>query len=280
MHEIQNIHDLRHRLREQRGPQPRIAFVPTMGNLHEGHMALVSKASELGDMTVVSIFINPFQFGANEDYGSYPRTLEQDRARLTAAGVDLLFVPQVEEIYPEGTQLITHIEVPGLGQLLCGEQRPALFRGVTTVVGILFHLVQPQVALFGEKDYQQLLLIRRMVRDLAMPVEIVAVPTVRAPDGLAMSSRNAYLTPEERRQAPLLYQVLQETRQALVEGEKNYPALEERGKQVLKATGFRPEYFSIRRSQDLGIPQAEDRELRIFAAAWLGQARLIDNIPL
>lgn len=257
----------------------RIALVPTMGNLHAGHLALVARAREVADCTVVSIFVNPFQFGEGEDWAAYPRTFEQDKAKLEAAGADLLFAPVARDIYPDGPARITRIEVPQLGNVLCGAFRPTFFRGVATVVGILFNVVAPDRALFGEKDYQQLVLIRRMVRDLKMPIDIVSVPTVREADGLAMSSRNGYLNKQERRIAPGLYQTLCEIRQAISDGEQDFPALEARGMGMLRERGFGPDYLAVRRADDLAVAKAGDRRLRVLAAAWLGRARLIDNIP-
>ena len=256
----------------------RIALVPTMGNLHDGHLSLLRQARELADHTVVSIFVNPIQFGAGEDYERYPSTLEGDRAKLESAGLDLLFAPDLAQLYPGGTDEDTRVSVPGLSSILCGRFRPGHFSGVATVVTKLFINVQPDVALFGEKDYQQLLVIRRLVRDLCMPVEVLGMPIVRETDGLAMSSRNAYLTPAERRRATLLYQSLTAAAEALHQGRRDLAALEGEAAGRLEEAGFRPEYFSIRRNQDLGEPGPGDRDLRVLVAAWLGEARLIDNL--
>lgn len=263
-----------------RQARERIAFVPTMGNLHAGHLALVEHAARLADRVVVSIFVNPMQFGQGEDYESYPRTLSEDSTRLAEAGVSLLFAPAVEEMYPAGYQSVTRVEVQGLSDILCGAARPGHFVGVATVVAKLFNLVQPDVAVFGEKDYQQLLVIRRMVADLCFPIDIVGVPTVREPDGLAMSSRNSYLTAEERERAPLLYRALCEAAERLQGGEQDFRAIEAAGEVKLRAAGFGPDYFTIRRAHDLMPPGAEDKELVILAAARLGRARLIDNLPV
>nr|VFJ57815.1 MAG: pantothenate synthetase [Candidatus Kentron sp. FW] len=263
----------------------RIGFVPTMGNLHAGHLSLVTRAREVTGFTVVSIFVNPFQFGAGEDYQTYPRTLDDDIAKLEEARADFLFIPEVADLYPNGLDGITRVEVPNLGKILCGEFRPTFFRGVTTVVSMLFHSTQPDYAFLGEKDYQQLVIIRRMVSDLKMPVRIISVPTTRESDGLAMSSRNNYLAKDERRLAPLLYESLRKAGAALVAGDTDLDIIRARGMHGLTVAGFRPDYFEIRRSLDLAVPgqgggAREDRKLRILAAAWLGKTRLIDNIPI
>ncbi|HFC53210.1 MAG TPA: pantoate--beta-alanine ligase [Gammaproteobacteria bacterium] len=272
------VSELRDRLREWRKAGERIALVPTMGNLHAGHMALVTRARELARRVVVTIFVNPTQFGPGEDYSSYPRTLDRDAAMLERAGADLLFIPAVEEIYPSGLSDGTVVEVPVVSDGLCGAARPRHFRGVATVVAKLFNCVQPDVALFGEKDYQQLLVIRKMVRDLLVPLEIVAVPTVREPDGLALSSRNAYLTPEQRERAPLLYRTLVEGRERIRAGERDYAELESWARRELEGAGFQPDYWEVRAAADLGVPGEGERRLAILGAACLGRARLIDNI--
>jgi pantoate--beta-alanine ligase len=257
-----------------------IALVPTMGNLHEGHLSLLQQARVLADRTVVSIFVNPIQFGKGEDYVRYPSTLDEDRRKLADNGLDLLFAPDLKQLYPGGTDSDTRISVPELSHILCGEFRPGHFSGVATVVMKLLINVQPHVALFGEKDYQQLLVIRRMVRDLCMPVEIVGAATAREPDGVAMSSRNAYLNDEERSKAPLIYRILRDAGARLRSSEEPIPAIEKDGMERLSAAGFRPEYFSVRRTCDLGPVQEGDTELSILTAAWLGSARLIDNIKI
>ncbi len=272
------IGQLRHHLEGWRRAGERIALVPTMGNLHAGHMALVERAGELAARVVVSIFVNPTQFGAGEDYTSYPRTMERDSAMLKQRGVDLLFAPRVEEIYPAGTQESSVVDVPQLSEGLCGAARPGHFRGVATVVTKLFNCVQPDVALFGEKDYQQLLVIRKMASDLCMPLQIVAVPTVREADGLALSSRNAYLTPEQRRRAPQLYRVLTECRERIRGGERDYSGVARQALRKLAGAGFEPDYCEIRRADDLKSPRAEDSHLVVLGAAHLGRARLIDNV--
>lgn len=258
----------------------RIVLVPTMGNLHDGHLSLLRTARDSGDLVVATIFVNPFQFGENEDFDSYPRTLEPDLQRLQAMECDLVFIPKIKDVYPRGAEQSTWVEVPGISSILCGRQRPGFFRGVATVVNILFNMVRPDAAVFGEKDYQQLLVIRRMVEDLRMTIEILAGETVRNPDGLAMSSRNSYLTPAERELAPMIYQQLKRVRGELIGGERDYKAACARAIDALRSAGFRPDYFEVRRAQDLGLPQTVDDELRILAAAWLGKARLIDNVAV
>lgn len=258
----------------------RIAFVPTMGNLHDGHLRLVERAFRFAERVVVSIFVNPMQFGEGEDYASYPRTPEKDGAKLAEAGVDLLFAPTVEEMYPDGYRSATRVEVAGLSEILCGAVRPGHFAGVATVVTKLFNLVQPDVAVFGEKDFQQLTVIRRMVADLCFPVDVLGVPTVREADGLAMSSRNSYLTPKERSRAPALYRALCEAGERVQRGEMDLGAIEAEGLEKLRAAGFTPDYFTVRRAQDLMPAGAGDRELVILAAGRLGRTRLIDNLPI
>lgn len=257
-----------------------IALVPTLGNLHVGHLALVEQAVRMADHTVVTIFVNPTQFVAGEDYEHYPRTLTQDSLLLSENRVDVLFTPTVKEIYPAGLDKPTRVEVPMLDTILCGAFRPGHFTGVATVITKLLNLVQPTVAIFGEKDYQQLLVIKRLVKDLCIPVEIRSVPTVRAPDGLAMSSRNSYLSTEERQRAPLLYQTLKVAAEAILRGDTAFAAIEDRSMETLKAAGFKPDYFAVRRAEDLGLPEETPTDRRILAAAWLGQARLIDNIAV
>ena len=280
MHTISTISELRILIANWRNAGQRVAFVPTMGNLHAGHLHLVQRARELAPRVVASIFVNPLQFGAGEDFDKYPRTLAADSAQLAAAGLDVLFTPTVGEMYPDGTESMTRIEVPELSNILCGVARPGHFAGVATVVAKLLNIVQPDVALFGEKDYQQLLVIKRMVADLCLPVAIIGVPTVREADGLAMSSRNGYLSQEERACAPLLYQTLLGVVQCLQNGERDYALLETEAVARLRESGFRPDYVSIRRAHDLGEPTLRDSALTVLGAAWLGKARLIDNIQL
>ncbi|MCB1789181.1 MAG: pantoate--beta-alanine ligase [Gammaproteobacteria bacterium] len=257
-----------------------VAFVPTMGNLHEGHLALVRAARKLADRVVVSIFVNPLQFGAGEDFDNYPRTMERDSSMLEGEGTDLLFAPSVAVMYPKPQEQQTRVEVPGLSSLLCGACRPGHFVGVSTVVCKLFNMVQPDIAVFGKKDFQQLMVIRRMVDDLAMPVRVVGAETVREADGLAMSSRNGYLSPDERRTAPILYRVLSGVATRLREGSDDYEGLQVQAARELEESGFTPDYVAIRRASDLQEPEADEKDLVVLAAANLGKARLIDNIDL
>lgn len=279
MKTVFDLPSLRHEIARWRQQGLRIAFVPTMGNLHDGHLSLLERARQISDRTIVSIFVNPIQFGKGEDYEKYPSTLEADRQKLDAGHLDLLFTPNLGELYPGGLDVDTRVSVPGLSGILCGKFRPGHFSGVATVVTKLLINVTPDVALFGEKDYQQLLVIRQLVSDLCIPTEIIGMPIVREADGLAMSSRNAYLTPEQRRIAPVIYRTLQAAIDRLAGGVK-VGMLESMGMQTLETAGLRPEYFSVRRSADLAEPGPADRELSILTAAWLGSARLIDNVKV
>jgi pantoate--beta-alanine ligase len=273
-----SLETLRATIQQWRREGARIALVPTMGNLHAGHISLLARARELADRTVVSIFVNPIQFGKGEDYATYPSTLEADRQKLAAAGLHLLFAPNLDELYPGGFEEDTRVSVPSLSTVLCGQFRPGHFSGVATVVTKLLINVQPDLALFGEKDYQQLLVVRRMVQDLLMPVEILGLPIVREVDGLAMSSRNAYLNAEERARAPRIHATLREAAERLLQQRDSLIIIETAAMANLAAAGFRPEYFSIRRAEDLALPRANDTSLQILTAAWLGGARLIDNV--
>ena len=274
---VHTIADLRAQVAAWRAAGERIGLVPTMGNLHRGHLDLVTRMAALADRVVVSIFVNPMQFGANEDFAGYPRTLEADCSQLAPLSTDLVFAPAVEEVYPDGLELATRVEVPGLDDILCGASRPGHFSGVATVVTKLFNMVQPDVAIFGKKDYQQLLVIQRMVRDLNLPLQVLGAETVRDSDGLALSSRNGYLSPAQRRDAPLLAATLQQAVTGIERGERDYAAIEARVAQTLNAAGFVTDYVSLRRQGDLALPQAGDRMLVLLAAARLGRARLIDN---
>ena len=280
MQTVHTVAELRARVAAWKRAGERVAFVPTMGNLHRGHIHLVERARELAPRTVASIFVNPTQFGPNEDFAGYPRTLADDSRQLAAVGLDLLFAPGVAEMYPRPLDEMTQVTVPELSGILCGASRPIHFRGVATVVSKLFNMAQPDVALFGEKDWQQLMVIRRLVADLDFPVEIVGVPTVREADGLALSSRNGYLTAEERAIAPVLYATLTASAERLRAGERDCERLASEAKARLAAAGFRPDYFEIRRARDLQSPADGDTDLRILAAAWLGRARLIDNLAV
>jgi len=256
----------------------RVAFVPTMGNLHVGHLSLVARGRELAPHVVASVFVNPTQFGPNEDFNRYPRTLEADVAQLEPAGCELLFAPGVEDMYPDGIQDHVRIEVPSLDGILEGAFRPGHFSGVATVVAKLFGLVQPDIALFGRKDYQQLLVVQRMVADLAMPIAIVAGETQRESDGLALSSRNQYLSPDERPRAATIYATLRDVAQRVRAGEP-FAAIESRARDALVGAGLVPDYVAIRRDSDLSEPTAgETHGLVVLAAARLGKTRLIDNL--
>jgi pantoate--beta-alanine ligase len=270
--------DLRRRVSEWRRAGDRIALVPTMGNLHDGHLSLVKMARAHADRVVVSIFVNPTQFEPGGDYDAYPRTPAMDQQRLKQARVDLVFAPDVETMYPFGIEDATVVSVPVLTSELCGRFRPGHFDGVTSVVSRLLTLVMPDVAIFGQKDYQQQLVIRRMVADLGLPVEIVLAPTERADDGLAYSSRNQYLTPGERATAPFLYRTLRQIAEALVAGNRNYAELERQAMSALTVKGFRPDYVSIRTAGNLQPPDSDTASLAVLAAAHLGRARLIDNV--
>jgi pantoate--beta-alanine ligase len=277
MQTIQQISALRAQVADWRQAGLRVGLVPTMGNLHAGHLALVREALTRADRVVTSIFVNPLQFGPGEDLDAYPRTPERDAEMLEQAGNHCLFSPAESEVYPNGREGQTFVEVPGVSDILCGASRPGHFRGVATVVAKLFNMVQPDSAVFGAKDYQQLIVIRRMTADLDLPVEIVGHPIVREPDGLAMSSRNGYLTSEQRAQAPLLPVQLQRLADALRAGEDSADAEWDAARR-LAASGFKPDYVSVRRRSDLAHPQPGDRALVVLAAAYLGKARLIDNL--
>ncbi len=279
MIQVETLEQLREALAPWRDDQS-IALVPTMGHLHEGHLALVNEARELADRVVVSIFVNPLQFAAGEDLDNYPRTLARDRELLQQSGVDVLFAPSVQVMYPRPPEEHTRVEVPLLSDLLCGASRPGHFTGVTTVVCKLFNMVQPHLAVFGQKDYQQLMIIRRMVEDLLIPVRIIGLPTVRDADGLALSSRNSYLSEAERAIAPALYQVIDDTAELIQAGMRDWEGLEQRAREKLAAQGFEVDYFAIRRQSDLLPPADDDRELVILAAACLGDTRLIDNLEV
>jgi len=270
-----SIPGLRAALRECR----RVAFVPTMGNLHAGHVALMHAARAHGDTVVASIFVNRLQFGPSDDFDRYPRTFDADCAKLVAAGVDLLFAPGEEELYPEPQEY--HVEPPAIQNELDGEFRPGHFRGVATVVLKLFNIAQPQVALFGKKDYQQLLVLRNMTRQLALPIEIVGGETVRADDGLALSSRNGYLSPGERAEAPRLHRLLQRIATAVAAGDADFARLEADAAAELDRNGWRTDYVALRRQSDLQPPRnPDDGPLVVLAASRLGSARLIDNVEI
>lgn len=257
-----------------------IGFVPTMGNLHDGHLQLVKEAKKVCDIVVVSIFVNPMQFGPNEDLDAYPRTMERDCQYLEELGVDCLFMPDAEAIYARGLEQQTFVEVPGISYMICGASRPGHFRGVATIVCKLFNMVQPNHAFFGEKDFQQLQVIRAMVQDLSMNLTIHGVPTVRETDGLAMSSRNGYLNDKERTIAPKLYATLMTLSEQIISGRRDFRQLVKEHTLFLNNAGFKTDYIEIRCVETLMHPSHEDTELVILAAAFLGKTRLIDNLPV
>ncbi|HEY3730974.1 MAG TPA: pantoate--beta-alanine ligase [Steroidobacteraceae bacterium] len=278
MQTVITVEAVRARVQQWRASGQRIAFVPTMGNLHAGHMSLLAAARYRGDRVVASIFVNPLQFGPSEDYTGYPRTLADDQQLLQQSHCDLLFAPEVADMYPHGGDQRTLIAVRGLSDILCGRFRPGHFDGVATVVAKLFGIVAPDVAVFGEKDYQQLLVIRHMTLDLALPVEIVGAPTVRAPDGLALSSRNRYLSAEERARAPLIHHTLSATARALYGGSTDHAGLEGAGRATLEAASMNVDYFAVRNAADLSEATDTSADLVVLAAVRLGRARLIDNL--
>ncbi|HEY8522060.1 MAG TPA: pantoate--beta-alanine ligase [Gammaproteobacteria bacterium] len=277
---LKTVADVRRRVAEWRAAGSSVALVPTMGNLHEGHLSLARRAVQAADRVVLSIFVNPTQFGPNEDFAAYPRTLDEDRAKVERDDiVHALFVPDEADIYPFGSAEAVRVTLPALSRELCGASRPGHFDGVATVVLRLFNIVTPDVAVFGEKDYQQLILVERMVADLAVPVRILRAPIVREPDGLAMSSRNRYLTPDERSRAPALHAALEGAAAALRGGEADYARVEAQAKEALARAGFRPDYVEVREAADLAKPRSGGgAPLIVLGAAWLGRARLIDNV--
>lgn len=278
MNVCESISAIREQVNAWRSSGEKIAFVPTMGNLHAGHLSLVEKAKTLADRVVVSIFVNPMQFNEQQDFDLYPRTFDDDLEKLKSANVDAVFAPATNDIYPEGQQATTRVIVPELSEILEGECRPGHFTGVTTVVNKLFNMVQADIAVFGEKDFQQLMLIRRMVAELDMPIEIIAVPTSREEDGLAMSSRNNRLSSEQRSIAKSIYQALVQVVEAIRSGNKDYAKLCADASKSLDQQGFDTEYLVVRRQQDLAEPDQQDSNLVVLCAARLGDIRLIDNI--
>ncbi len=270
--------ELGEQIAEWRHNNEHVALVPTMGSLHAGHLSLVELAREHAERVVVSIFVNPTQFGEGEDFDKYPRSLELDTRRLKTTATDLIFAPDVDTVYPFGARNATVVSVPGLTENFCGASRPGHFDGVTSVVARLFALVQPDVAVFGQKDYQQQLVIRHMAEDMNLPVAIITAETVREDDGLAMSSRNAYLSDEERSVAPVLFKTLCSVGEELQNGRRNFADLESQAAEDLRDAGFVVDYFAIRRAQNLEVPDRDCDELVVLAAAELGTARLIDNI--
>ncbi|MBF8163205.1 pantoate--beta-alanine ligase [Ectopseudomonas hydrolytica] len=278
MNTVKTLRELRAAVAQARAEGKQIGFVPTMGNLHAGHASLVQIAAQRADFVVASIFVNPLQFGAGEDLDKYPRTLAADQEKLLAAGCHLLFHPDVAEMYPHGMGDQTRVTVPGVSEGLCGASRPGHFEGVATVVTKLFNMVQPDLAVFGEKDYQQLAVIRALVQDLNMPIQIIGAPTQRAEDGLALSSRNGYLSAEQRAVAPALYRSLQSIAEALHHGTRDYARLIETAQTQQREAGFTPDYLEIRNALNLRPAQLDDRHLVVLTAAHLGSTRLIDNL--
>ncbi|MCO0083104.1 pantoate--beta-alanine ligase [Escherichia coli] len=274
---IETLPLLRQQIRRLRMEGKRVALVPTMGNLHDGHMKLVDEAKARADVVVVSIFVNPMQFDRPEDLARYPRTLQEDCEKLNKRKVDLVFAPSVKEIYSNGTETHTYVDVPGLSTMLEGASRPGHFRGVSTIVSKLFNLVQPDIACFGEKDFQQLALIRKMVADMGFDIEIIGVPIMRAKDGLALSSRNGYLTAEQRKIAPGLYKVLSSIADKLQAGERDLDEIIAIAGQELNEKGFRADDIQIRDADTLLEVSENSKRAVILVAAWLGDARLIDN---
>ncbi len=277
MQTFHTVSGLRDALMTARRAGQRIGFVPTMGNLHAGHIALIEQARQSCDVVVCSIFVNALQFGLNEDWDKYPRTFQADSAKLVAAGCDYLFNPEDIEMYPNGLDTQSRVICPTMTDVLCGASRPGHFEGVTTVVTKLFNIVQPDVAIFGVKDYQQLAVIRRMSEDLCMAVEIVGAPIHREADGLAMSSRNSYITATERPLVTVLHNTLLEIAAALESGEKNFASLEQRGIAAISSAGFKPDYLSISNSKTLEPAAHDDTELTVLGAMFTSAARLIDN---
>lgn len=277
MKTIHTIAELRQVLAQERANGNRIGLVPTMGNLHAGHIALVEQAHTCADIVVTSIFVNPLQFGENEDLDKYPRTLADDQEKLTAAGCHYLFAPSDSEVYPDGRENQSIIEVPKVSDLYCGASRPGHFQGVATIVCKLFAMVQPDIAIFGEKDYQQLYVIKKMTRDLSLPVEVQGSPIVRNEDGLALSSRNGYLNDEELANAIALNKALRDTASKIQSGDREFAKLCNAAEETLEKKGFKRDYFVVARQEDL-LPATEgDSNLVILAAAYMGAARLIDN---
>lgn len=280
MYTLDSPTSLRRQIATWRESAQTVAFVPTMGNLHAGHLQLVKRARVLADRVVVSIYVNPAQFGPDEDFRLYPRTLEADQAKLRQLETDLVFTPDTETLYPGGIEQSTWVDVPGVSDGLCGAFRPGHFAAVATVVARLFNLVSPDIAVFGKKDYQQLAVIRKMTAELCFPIRIEAVDTIRDPDGLALSSRNQYLSHEERGRATALYQALCAAGEALKSGRRDFDRIESNAVQYLEKKGFRPEYVSIREKNTLADAATATRGFVVLAAGWLGRARLIDNLEV
>ncbi len=277
---VDSITVLRDVVKEWKQNGNTVGFVPTMGNLHDGHLKLVKRAKQNNDKVIVSIFVNPMQFGANEDLDAYPRTIEQDKAKLIAEGADAVFLPSVADMYPAGLDAQTFVEVPGISDVLCGASRPGHFRGVATVVNKLFNMVQPDDAFFGEKDYQQLQVIRTMVRDLSMAVSIHGVPTEREASGLAMSSRNGYLSSEEKALASSIYHTMQQMKVAIEQGNNDFTAIENNAIAQLEDKGFKNDYIKVVNAHTFMPATAQDTHVAIVVALFMGGTRLIDNLQV
>lgn len=280
MQVVDSIASLRELITQWKRSGQTVGFVPTMGNLHDGHLKLVKRAKAHNDKVIVSIFVNPMQFGANEDLDAYPRTIEEDKAKLIADGADAVFLPSVSDMYPAGLDVQTYVEVPGISDVLCGASRPGHFRGVATVVSKLFNMVQPDDAFFGEKDYQQLQVIRTMVRDLSMAVTVHGVPTEREESGLAMSSRNGYLTAEEKATASLIYKAMQQMKTAIDEGNTDFLAIENTAVSELEQHGFKNDYVKVVNAQTFMPAMPNDAHIVIVVALFMGKTRLIDNLQI
>jgi len=284
MKHFEQLSDLREQVSQWRKQGLTVGFVPTMGNLHEGHLQLIDTAQKHAEKVIVSIFVNPMQFGENEDLDAYPRTLEADKTALTMRGADAVFTPSVKDVYPRGLTAQTFVEVPEISNILCGASRPGHFRGVATVVCKLLNMVQPDVAVFGKKDYQQLMVIRLMAQDLSMPVSIIGMETSREESGLARSSRNGFLSAEQKQLASEIYKSMQSAASAIQEQSNNLKSIEADCTEQLRRAGFKPDYFSIRRQSDLLEPTTRDTDLVILVAAYIesatGTTRLIDNLEV
>jgi pantoate--beta-alanine ligase len=279
MIQVYDKSELRVVMRGYRANSETTAFVPTLGNLHDGHLSLVRKAKEVADRVVVSIFVNPMQFDKAADLAAYPRTTDEDLVMLNAEGVDLVFLPSADDMYPKGSA--ARVEVDGISDILEGDSRPGHFSGVATIVAKLFNLVQPDYSIFGEKDYQQLMLVKRMEADLDFGIEVIGAPTAREPSGLAMSSRNNYLSDEQRGEiAPKFHNELQKIQSLIKRGEKDYVSLQEQAIANLNNSGFKADYIEVRNAIDLSIAKDSDAQLVVLGSAWLGKARLIDNLTL
>ena len=277
---VDSIASLRALIGEWKRQGSSVGFVPTMGNLHDGHLKLVKRAKAHNDKVIISIFVNPMQFGANEDLDAYPRTIEDDKAKLIGEGADAVFLPSVQDMYPAGLDVQTFVEVPGISDVLCGASRPGHFRGVATVVSKLFNMVQPDDAFFGEKDFQQLQVIRTMVRDLSMAVTVHGVPTEREASGLAMSSRNGYLSAEQKAKASLIYQAMQKMKLAIEQGDTNFADIENSAISELEKEGFKNDYVKVVNAQTFMPATADDKQLVIVVALFMGATRLIDNLQI